>query len=176
MNIIVEGEASQSITSLIVNAAEWGLNELLGKQIAAEISLSVQLQGLIDGGNTHGYLSIIPEGLLGKKRREFKISLVYPIQPHILKEVLFHELTHLKQLVTGELMIAGFRHPSHPTTKSVWVWKDKFVCTNDQMIGTDNRINENTIDPTQLPWEKEAIANEKTLSNKFNEFKRLTIR
>ena len=166
MRVNIIGKAHPKILQLIQHLVEFSIHELLESPPPFDLQVTVSLQNQIDDGNTEGFLRILPEGDTTQFRKEWDLHLVYPNELHRLKELIFHECTHLKQALKGELAL--YIEKDSIMTKSgykkAFFWKGNFFCWTDDIAYTDDDISKGKKGPQDLPWELEAYFNMSRLS------------
>lgn len=146
MKVTVTGSKNPYFEQELVTAAKFYGRELLSKQLYKHIHLEIVLvSNISDLGNC--CVTFLNDWY---KAREFEIQLRRRKSKKGMLQTLAHEMVHLKQFAKGEL------NDEH--TK----WKGR-------------RVDSNTIDYHDLPWEVEASSYEYILYALYREYRQKII-
>lgn len=132
-SIVVRGSTADRRAE-IRKAARWILSHFVGARRTAHIRLSIRFSSRIEREGLRGECAWTDCNVMP---REFTILIATSLSLRLQLLTLAHELTHVKQYVTGTIF--DFSRHSHLTR-----WKHRVV-------------NTNRVAYKNFPWEREAL-------------------
>lgn len=147
MNIEVHGYSDHVTENEWYRATEWYGNELLGRRLARNIDVKLQLVTRIE---ERACGQLIPTLRVNKAPRQFRIQINISVRKRKGQLLtLAHEMVHLRQLARRDLTFTG----------GVGYWKTKIFRLTDS-------------DYEDHPWEVEAYEMEKPLYQRCSQYLR----
>ena len=148
----------QSRKKEIIQTSRWLAEEILGPKISKEISLSIILQDMFEEGAFRKDKRIWGSCLhvSGNKFR-FELSSFLNNTPIKTCATLAHEMTHIRQYLTGDL----YFYPSI-----------SFIRWKGRRYSADIENASNRDEYYKIPWEKEAMDAEEVFRKRYSQLHR----